>query len=77
MGVWLKASVHEDDLFGVGSDIAGTDSVIYVGVDLVASSVTGVICEGVAEVIGGLVCPIPFVIKAGVDWDEGLEGACR
>ena len=77
MGVWLKASVHEDDLFGVGSDIAGTDSVIYVGVDLVASSVTGVICEGVVEVIGSLMCPVPFVIKAGVDLDVGLVGACR
>ena len=27
------------------------------------------------EVIGGLMCPVPFVIKAGVDLDVGLVDA--
>lgn len=77
MSVWLKSSVHEDDFFSVGSDITGTNRVIYIGVHPVAGSVAGVICEGVVEVIGGLMCPVPFVIKTGVDLDVGLVGACR
>lgn len=77
MSVWLKAPIHENDFFSVESDIAGTNSVIYLGVDRVAGPVTGIICEGVMEVIGGLMRPVPFVIKAGVELDVGLVGACR
>ena len=71
----MEAAVHEDYFFGVSADVAASDGVVDVGVDPVAGSVAGVVSNRVVEVVGGLVCPVSFVVKARVDVDIRVVGA--
>lgn len=63
----MEAAVHEYYFFGVMADVALFDGVVDVLVDPDAGSVAGVVGEVVVEVVGGLVCPVVFVVEAGVE----------